>query len=184
MKNKEIILGISASIAIYKACMLMRRLKEEGFSVTIVMTPRAKEFIKPLLFERLSENKVYSELFSNNYDYKIEHISLAEKADLVLLAPATADLIGRIASGIADDLLTSLVMSTKTPVWICPAMDENMYKNKIVQQNIKKLKSYGYKFIGPEKGKLASGKIGFGRMADVEAIVKEVKKYFEKIKSV
>jgi phosphopantothenoylcysteine decarboxylase/phosphopantothenate--cysteine ligase len=178
MKNREIILGITASIAIYKGCILVRRLKQEGFNVTVVMTPRAKEFIQPLLFERLSENKVYSELFFKNYDYKIEHISLAEKADLVLIAPATADLIGRIASGIADDLLTSLVMSTKAPIWICPAMDENMYKNKIVQENIKKLKAYGYKFIGPEKGKLASGKIGLGRMADIEVIVKEVKRYF------
>jgi len=178
MGNKEIILGVSASIAIYKACMLVRRLKEEGYKVTVVMTPRAKEFIQPLLFERLSENKVYIELFSKSYDYKIEHISLAEKADLVLLAPATADLIGRIASGIADDLLTSLVMSTKAPVWICPAMDENMYRNKIVQENIKKLKAYGYRFIGPEKGKLASGKIGLGRMVEVEAIVKEIKGFF------
>jgi phosphopantothenoylcysteine decarboxylase/phosphopantothenate--cysteine ligase len=178
MGNKEIILGVSASIAIYKACMLVRRLKEEGYKVIVVMTPRAKEFIQPILFERLSENKVYIELFSKSYDYKIEHISLAEKADLVLLAPATADLIGRIASGIADDLLTSLVMSTKAPVWICPAMDENMYRNKIVQENIKKLKAYGYRFIGPEKGKLASGKIGLGRMVEVEAIVKEIKGFF------
>ncbi|MCM8791857.1 MAG: phosphopantothenoylcysteine decarboxylase [Candidatus Omnitrophica bacterium] len=178
MKTREIILGVSASIAIYKTCLLIRRLKDEGFNVTVVMTEKAKEFIQPLLFERLSQNKVYTEFFSKIDDYKIEHISLADKADLVLLAPATADLIGRIASGIADDLLTSLVMATKAKVWICPAMDENMYRNKIVQYNIKKLKSYGYKFIGPQKGKLASGKMGWGRLVEIETIVQKVKEYF------
>lgn len=176
MKKKEIVLGVSGSIAIYKACFLVRRLKEEGFNLTVVMTHNAQEFIRPILFERLSENKVYTELFIN--DYKIEHVSLAEKADLVLIAPATANIIGKIASGIADDLLTSLVMATKADVFICPAMDENMYHNQIVQANIKKLKSYGYKFIGPVKGKLASGKIGLGRFAEIETIVKAVKGYF------
>jgi phosphopantothenoylcysteine decarboxylase/phosphopantothenate--cysteine ligase len=179
MKGKKIILGLTGSIAIYKGCFLLRRLKEEGFLVKVVMTKNAREFIQPLLLERLSENKVYTDLFDKSYDYKIEHISLAKDADLVLIAPATANFIGKVACGIADDLLTSLVMATNAPVWICPAMDENMYKNRIVQENIKKLKSLGYKFIGPEKGKLASGEVGLGRLADIELIVKELKRYFK-----
>jgi len=176
LKNKEVILGVSASIAIYKACNLIRELQKQRFNVTVVMTEHAKEFITPLLLGRLSRNKVYSELFDKQADFEIKHISLAQKADLILLAPATANLIGKIANGIADDLLTSLVMAKRCKVLICPAMDEAMYTNPIVQKNIEKLKSYGYKFIEPEKGMLASGQIGVGRLAEVKAIVEEVKK--------
>ncbi|MCM8757709.1 MAG: hypothetical protein NC900_00265 [Candidatus Omnitrophica bacterium] len=174
MKKKEIILGVTASIAIYKACELIRRLREIGFNVTVVMTKEAKRLILPLLFENLSGNRVYSELFKKD-DFDIKHISLAERADLVLIAPATANIIGKIASGIADDLLSCIILATRAKVIFCPAMDENMYNNKVVQENIRKLKSYGYKFIGPEKGKLASGKIGRGRLADLDNIIKEVK---------
>jgi phosphopantothenoylcysteine decarboxylase/phosphopantothenate--cysteine ligase len=175
-KNKEIILGITASIAIYKAGDIIRRLKEKSFSVTVAMTKEAQEFIRPILFESLSGNKVYSEMFTQPENWDIEHISLAEKAGLVLIAPATANIIAKIACGISDDLLTCIVSATKAPVLICPAMNENMYLNKITQENIKKLKALGYKFIEPVKGRLACGKVGVGCLAEVEAIIKEVEK--------
>jgi len=175
-KNKNIILGVTASIAIYKACEIVRRLKEQGFGVFVVMTREAEEFIKPIVFSSLSGNKVYRGLFSEPDAWEIEHVSLAQKADLVLIAPATANIIGKIASGICDDLLTCIICATKASVCIAPAMNENMYKNKIVQENIKKLKSLGYKFVEPIKGRLACGKIGIGCLAEVETIVKEVKR--------
>jgi phosphopantothenoylcysteine decarboxylase/phosphopantothenate--cysteine ligase len=174
-KNKNIILGVTASIAIYKACDIIRRLKEQGFIVTVAMTPEAEELIKPIVFQSLSGNKVYRGLFDTLKTWEIEHISLAKRADLVLIAPATANIIGKIASGICDDLLTCVVLATRAPVLICPAMNENMYINKITQENIKKLKRLGYKFIGPVKGRLADGNIGIGHLATIEDIIKAVK---------
>jgi phosphopantothenoylcysteine decarboxylase/phosphopantothenate--cysteine ligase len=175
-KGKNIILGVTASIAIYKACEIVRRLKSEDFSVTVVMTPEAEELIRPIVFASLSGNKVYQGLFNAPDAWEIEHVSLAQNTDLVLVAPATANIIGKIASGICDDLLTCIICATKAPVLICPAMNENMYKNKITQANIAKLKSLGYKFVEPIKGRLACGKVGLGCLAEVETIVKEVKK--------
>lgn len=175
-KTKNIILGVTAGIAIYKACDIVSRLKEQGFSVTVVMTPEAEELIKPIVFQSLSGSKVYCGLFEETDNWEIEHISLADKADLILIAPATANIIGKIASGISDDLLTCVVCATKAPVLIAPAMNEDMYRNKITQGNIKKLKSLGYKFVEPRRGRLACGKIGLGCLAEVEAIIKEVKK--------
>jgi phosphopantothenoylcysteine decarboxylase/phosphopantothenate--cysteine ligase len=176
VKNRNIILGVTASIAIYKACEIVRGLKSKNFSVTVVMTQKAEEFIKPVIFQSLSGNKVYRGLFEEPDVWEIEHVSLAKQADLVLIAPATANIIGKLAAGICDDLLTCVVCATKAPVVICPAMNENMYKNKIVQENIKKLKSLGYKFVGPKPGKLACGDVGIGCLAEVGEIIKEVKK--------
>ncbi|TBR16605.1 hypothetical protein EPO66_04440 [bacterium] len=176
-KSKNIILGVTASIAVYKACDIIRKLKKEGFSVTVVATPETEEFVRPLLWQSLSGNKAYSGLFSDPESWDVEHISLADKADLVLIAPATANIIGKIASGICDDLLSCVVCATKAKVLICPAMNENMYENKIVEGNIAKLKGLGYKFVEPRKGSLACGKIGVGCLAEVDTIVKEVKKY-------
>ena len=176
-ETKNVILGVTASIAIYKACELVRRLKEEGFAVNVVMTAEAEELIKPVVFQSLSGNRVYGKMFTETDVWEIEHIALAEKADLVLIAPATANIIGKIACGICDDLLTCTVCAARVPVLIAPAMNENMYENKIVAQNIKKLKSSGYKFVGPAKGRLACGKVGIGCLAEVAQIVKEVKKY-------
>jgi len=174
--KKNILLGVTASIAIYKACDIVRRLKDEGFAVTVVMTPEAEEFIKPMLFEGLSGNKVYRGLFAEPDVWEIEHVALAEKADLVLIAPATANIIGKVACGICDDLLTCVCLATQAPILIAPAMNENMYKNRITQDNIKKLKSLGFKFVEPTKGRLACGRVGLGCLAEVETIVKEVKK--------
>ena len=176
-KVKNIILGVTASIAIYKACDLIRRLQDAGYSVQVVMTKEAEELIRPIVFESLSGNKVYKGgLFESPDNWEIEHVSLADKADLVLIAPATANIIAKIASGICDDLLTCLVSATKAAVLIAPAMNSNMYENKITQENIKKLKSLGYRFVAPRTGLLACGKTGTGCLASVDEIIKEVKK--------
>lgn len=176
---KNVVLGVSSSIAIYKSCDIIRRLKKSGFAVNVVMTEKSAEFIRPALFQGLSGNKVYQGLFESPETWEIEHISLAEKADLVLIAPATANIIAKIAAGICDDLLTCIVCATKAPVLICPAMNEFMYRNKITQENIKKLKKLGYKFVDPKKGELACGKQGAGCLADTDLIVKEVNKLIE-----
>lgn len=177
-RQKNIILGVTASIAIYKACDIVRRFKEQAFSVTVVMTKEAEEFIKPIVFQSLSGNKVYSSLFAQPDAWEIEHVSIAERAGLVLVAPATANVLGKVSGGICDDLLTCVICATKAPVMFCPAMNENMYKNKIVQGNIKELKSFGYKFVEPRSGRLACGKSGVGCLAEVETIIKEAKKFF------
>ncbi|MDI6605831.1 MAG: flavoprotein [Candidatus Omnitrophota bacterium] len=190
-KSKEVILGITASIAIYKSCDILRRLKGLGFCVRVVMTQEAEELIRPVVFQSLSGDKVYrGSLFtepdacklennglpSNRQSQEIEHVSLADQADLVLVAPATANIIAKIASGICDDLLSCVICATDAPVLIAPAMNEGMYRNKITQGNIKKLKSLGYRFVGPKRGKLACGNKGIGCLAEVETIIKEVKK--------
>jgi len=176
LSKKEIVLGVTASIAAYKACEIIRSLKEEGFGVTVIMTEEAGEFITPLTLAGLSRNKVYSRMFSDPEDWEIEHISLADKADLILIAPATANIIAKLACGLGDDLLSSCVLAAQAPVLIAPAMNFNMFRHKLTQENIAKLKKIGYKFIGPEKGKLADGRIGIGHLASVEEIVKEAKK--------
>lgn len=176
MKNKNIVLGVTGSIAAYKACDLLRALQKSGISVSVIMTREAREFITPLTFRQLSKNKVYEDMFDKDVDCEAEHISLAEKADLILIAPATANIIGKIANGICDDLLSCTVMATKKPVLIAPAMNENMYTNRIVHYNIQKLKSLGYKFVGPRKGELACGTLGWGCLVEIETIVKEAKK--------
>ncbi len=177
--GKNIILGVTASIAIYKACDILRKLKNSGFSVQVVMTKEAEELIKPIVFQSLSANRVYrAGIFEEQATWEIEHISLAQQADLILIAPATANIIAKLAAGICDDLLTCVVCASKAKVLIAPAMNENMYKNKITQSNIAKLKSCGYKFIGPISGLLAcgtSGTSGTGCLADTEEIVKQVK---------
>jgi len=176
VKKKNVILGVTASIAIYKACEIVRGLKDEGFGITVVMTKEAGEFIRPIVFQGLSGNKVYSQLVVQSDYWEIEHVSLAQQADLVLIAPATANVIAKIAHGICDDLLTCLVCASSAPVVICPAMNENMYKNPVTQENIKILKALGYRFIEPRIGRLASGKTGIGCLAEVETVIKEVKK--------
>jgi phosphopantothenoylcysteine decarboxylase / phosphopantothenate---cysteine ligase len=174
-KQKNIILGVTASIAAYKACDIVRRLREKSYSVDVVMTEDAVKLIRPVLFQALSGNKVACDMFAEPDAWEIEHISLARKADLVLIAPATAAIIGKIAAGICDDMLTCTVCATKAPVLIAPAMNEHMYTNTIVQANIKKLKAAGYKFVGPREGKLACGTTGVGCLAEVDTIIQTVK---------
>jgi len=176
-KEKNIILGVTASIAIYKACDIIRQLKACGFSVHVVMTQEAEELIKPIVFSSLSANRVYrGAIFDEQDSWDIEHVALAQKADFILIAPATANIIAKLSAGICDDLLTCVVCASKARVLIAPAMNENMYNNKITQSNMAKLKSCGYKFIAPNKGLLACGAVGIGCLAETVEIVKEVKK--------
>ncbi|MFQ5680805.1 MAG: flavoprotein [Candidatus Omnitrophota bacterium] len=175
MKNKKIILGVSAGIAAYKSAEIIRALQKQGISPTVIMTPRAKRFISPLTLETVSGNRVYDKMFGRD-SYRPEHISLADGADLILIAPATADIIARISGGICDDLLTTTVCAASCPALIAPAMNENMYRNKITRDNIQRLRRYGYKFIPPRRGTLACGKTGQGCLAKTETIVQEVGK--------
>ena len=172
----QIVLGVTASIAIYKACELVRGLRKAGFSVTVAMTQEAEELIRPIVFQGLSGNKVYRGLFDSPESWEIEHVALADKADLVLVAPATANIIAKVSAGICDDLLSCVICAAKAPVLFAPAMNEGMYLNKITQGNILRLKGLGYKFVEPRKGTLACGKEGMGCLAAVEEIVAAVKK--------
>ena len=168
---RQVVLGVSGSIAAYKAGDIIRGLRQKGLTVSVVMTREAEAFITPLTLQTLSANKVHSALFGEAPEWDIEHIGLADRADLVLIAPATANIIGKLAAGICDDLLTCVVTATKTPVLIAPAMNDGMYTNKIVQDNITRLKKMGYVFIGPRKGRLACGREGIGRMCEAGEIV-------------
>ena len=175
--EKNIVLGVTASIAIYKACGLIRRLRECGWAVHVVMTKEAQELIKPIVFQSLSGNRVYSGgIFDALDTWDIAHVALASKADLILIAPATANIIAKLAAGICDDLLTCTVCASKAEILIAPAMNANMYNHKITQSNIAKLKSCGYKFILPREGLLACGVVGAGCLAETDQILKEVKK--------
>jgi phosphopantothenoylcysteine decarboxylase/phosphopantothenate--cysteine ligase len=170
LKDKKIVLGITGGIAAYKAVELLRLLTKAGADVHVIMTRAAQEFIAPLTFQTLSANPVHTELFNLIAEREIGHISLADRADLFVIAPATANVIGKIAAGIADDMLTTTVMATKAPVLIAPAMNVNMYTNPIYRDNEEKLRSYGYQFVPPEKGALACGWEGEGKLAAPESI--------------
>ncbi|NOR65052.1 MAG: phosphopantothenoylcysteine decarboxylase [Candidatus Scalindua sp.] len=172
--TKNIILGVTGSIAAFKAAIIVSKLKSLGFDITVVMTQSSQNFIHPLTFRTLSQNKVVTDIFIDESVYDPHHVSIAHKADIIVIAPATANIIGKLASGIADDALTSTVMASNVPVVIAPAMEENMYMNPITQRNISILQEVGYKFIGPEKGRLASGRTGVGRLADVELIIQAI----------
>ncbi|MBI3319855.1 MAG: phosphopantothenoylcysteine decarboxylase [Candidatus Omnitrophica bacterium] len=171
MESHEIILGVTGSIGAYKAADLVRRLKERGCGVTCVMTHEACQFITPLTLEALSERPVYTELFRRK-DPPVIHTTLADHARLVLIAPATANVLGKLSHGLADDLLGCLVLATTAPVLIAPAMNVHMYRHPAVQQNIARLKTLGYHFVGPDVGRLACGYEAVGHLADVEAIVR------------
>lgn len=171
LKDKNIIIGVTGGIAAYKTCEIISLLKIEGANVQCVMTQGAKEFITPLTLKTLTNNDVVTELFSETSASNIEHISIAQKADIFLIAPATANIIGKIAHGIADDFLTTTIMATKARVIFVPAMNVNMYQNPVLQENIEKLKVLGYEFIGPVIGNLACGDQGLGKMADPKDIV-------------
>lgn len=175
LKGKKIILGVTGGIAAYKAAELVRELVRAGAEVCVVMTRSAQAFITPLTFQTLSGNKVTTELFSLIEESEIGHIALADRAELLVIAPATANIIGKIAGGIADDMLTTIVMATKAPVLLAPAMNVHMWENPICQENIQKLRSRGFHFIDPEAGDLACGYEGKGRLAEIPAIVEEIR---------
>ena len=151
-KNLNIVIGVTGGIAAYKACSLVSYLTKEGANVDVIMTKNAVEFINPITLETLSKNKVVTDMFERPDYIDVKHISLAKKADFFIIAPATANIIGKVANGIGDDMLSTTIMATKSKVYFVLAMNNQMYENKIVQDNIKKLKKYGYKFIEPDEG--------------------------------
>ena len=169
-KKNNVVLGVTGGIACYKSASVVSALCKEGINVDVIMTRNATEFIGPMTFQTLSKNTVTVDTFESVKYWEVEHIALAEKADLMLIAPATADIIGKIASGIADDMLSTTVMAVTAPVVLAPSMNVHMYENPIVQENIEKLKQRGYLFIEPGEGLLACGDTGRGRMAEPEEI--------------
>lgn len=170
LKDKQVVLGVTGGIAAYKAVELLRLLTKAGADVHVIMTRSAQEFVAPLTFQTLSANPVHTELFNLIAEREIGHISLADRADLFIIAPASANVIGKIASGIADDMLTTTVMATKAPVLIAPAMNVNMYTNPLYRGNEDRLRNYGYLFTAPEYGALACGWEGEGKLAAPESI--------------
>ncbi len=172
--GKNIVVGVSGGIAAYKACDVVSKLKKQGFEIDVIMTKNAQEFVSPLTFQTLSNQKVVTDMFETPSDWNVEHIELAKKADVFVIVPATANIIGKIANGIADDMLTTTIMATEAKKVIVPAMNTKMYHNPFVQENILKLKKHGYYFIEPVSGLLACGDTGKGKMEDSTVIVEEL----------
>ena len=174
IEKKRVVIGVTGGISVYKALDIVSTLKKHDVEIKVIMTESAKEFVTPLAFQSLSQNMVITDMFAEPKAWEIQHISLAQWADLMLIAPATANIIGKIANGIADDMLSTSIMATEAKVIFAPAMNTKMYENKIVQDNINKLKKYGYSFIEPASGRLACGDIGKGKLANVSDIVERV----------
>lgn len=176
MKNVSVIVGVTGSIACYKVCDVIRQLQKRKLCVDVVMTKEAGEFVRPLTFQALACGRVYSDMFALPPDYDVEHVALAKKAKLIVIAPATANVIAKIAHGICDDLLTCIVAASACPLIIAPAMNDGMYRNAIVQENIRKLKRLGVQFVGPRRGTLACGDTGIGCLEETDTIVRFVEK--------
>lgn len=176
IKGKNIIVGVTGGIAAYKSCELVRGLVKKEASVQVVMTKNATEFITPLTLQTLSGRKVAINTFDLQWESEIGHISLADNADLIVVAPATASFIGKVASGIADSLLSTVILATKAPIILCPAMNVNMYENPAVKDNIEKLKERGFVIMEPGEGELACGWEGKGRLPEIEDILGEIEK--------
>jgi phosphopantothenoylcysteine decarboxylase/phosphopantothenate--cysteine ligase len=172
--KKTIVIGVTGGIAAFKVAQLVSNLKKKGYEIHVIMTESATKFVHPITFETLSNNRVSIDTFDRNFQYDVEHISLAKKADLFVVAPATANVIGKIANGIADDMLTTTIMACTCPKIICPAMNTNMLNNPITQDNINKLKGYGYHFVDSGDGFLACGDVGSGRLANLDIIEDEI----------
>lgn len=170
LTGKTVVLGVTGSIAAYKIPNLARMLKKLGCDVQVLMTQNAVQFINPVTFESLTGNKCLIDTFDRNFQYSVEHVALAKKADVVMIAPASGNVIGKIAGGIADDMLTTTVMACPCKKIVSPAMNHNMYHNPIVQDNIRKLKKFGYEIVDPDPGMLANGDIGDGRMPEPEVL--------------
>lgn len=174
LKGKKIILGVTGGIAAYKAAELVRELVRAGAYVQVIMTKNAQAFVTPLTFQTISGHPVVTELFNLITEAKVGHIALADMAEVIVVAPATANIIGKVAAGIADDMLTTVIMASKAPVLFAPAMNVHMWENQICQQNIAKLRSLGYYFVEPGVGELACGYEGKGRLAEIPEIIEEI----------
>ena len=167
---RTIVLGVTGSIAAYKACELVRLFVKNGDDVHVIMTDHAKEFVTPLTFRTLSRNPVENDMFADPLDWKPGHISLAEAADALVIAPATANILAKLANGIADDLLSSVALATKAPIVVAPAMNTGMWENAATQENMARLHARGMRFVAPATGELACGTSGPGRMAEPQTI--------------
>ena len=175
-QGKSVILGVTGSVAAYKACEIISLFKKEAIDVQVILTKEAAAFVTPLTFQTISQNKAITDMFECPEDWNPRHVSIADKAGLVLIAPATANIIAKLAAGICDDMLTCAVFATKAPILIAPAMNDKMYRHPVTQDNIKRLKKIGYRFIGPIKGRLACGCEEMGHIADIRDIVGEAKR--------
>lgn len=174
LTGKTVLLGVSGSIAVYKICNLSRMLTKLGADVHVAMTPNSTNFVHPLTFETITQHKCLIDTFDRNFEYSVEHVSIAKKADVVMIAPASANVIGKIANGIADDMLTTTVMACTCKKIIAPAMNHNMFHNPIVQDNIEKLKKFGYEIVAPVHGMLANRDIGDGKLPDEETLLEYI----------
>lgn len=174
LTGKTVLLGVSGSIAVYKICNLARMLTKLGAEVHVAMTPNSTNFVHPLTFETLTQHKCLIDTFDRNFEYSVEHVSIAKKADVVMIAPASANVIGKIANGIADDMLTTTVMACTCKKIIAPAMNHNMLHNPIVQDNIEKLKRFGYEIVPSANGMLANRDIGDGKLPDEETLLEYI----------
>ena len=170
LKGKTVLLGVTGSIAAYKIAGLASMLKKQHADITVLMTQNATNFINPITFETLTGNKCLIDTFDRNFQYSVEHVALAKRADIVLIAPASANVIGKIANGIADDMLSTTVMATRAPVLVAPAMNTGMWENAAVQQNVKTLRARGVEIVAPVSGHLACGDSGAGKLEDVAVI--------------
>lgn len=180
MKKKTVILGITGGIAAYKAAELASKMTQAGATVNVIMTKSAQQFITPLTLRSLTHRPVVTDMFELSSEFSEEHIALAESADVMVIAPATANIIAKLTVGIADDSLSTTVLATLVPVVIAPAMNVNMYENSITQDNIAELKQRGFIIVDPEYGRLANGKMGMGRLAGIEKIIEAVTLALEK----
>ena len=169
-KMKTVVLGVTGSIAAYKAAELASRFTGEGFRVDVIMTESAQQFIAPLTFRNITGRPVVTTMWDIDSEFSVEHVALAEAADVVLIAPATANIIAKMACGMADDMLSCTVLATKAPVVIAPAMNDNMWSNPVTRENVAKLTKRGFTFVGPARGRLASGKMGLGRLTGLDDI--------------
>lgn len=176
MKGKTIVLGVTGSIAAYKIAGLASSLIKEGCEVHVVMTRNATNFINPITFETLTGNKCLVDTFDRNFEFHVTHVSLAKKADVILVAPATANIIGKMACGIADDMLSTMVLAAQCPIIVSPAMNTNMFRNSIVQENLQKLAAHGMEIIPPQVGRLACADVGEGKMPDEAVLMAYLRK--------
>lgn len=174
LNDKTIVLGISGGIAAYKCCELTRMLVKAGADLHVILTKAASHFVTPLTLQTLSGNPVNQEIFSLIEEKEVGHISLADRADAILVAPATADIIAKVSHGLCDELLPTVICATKAPVIFAPSMNEKMWTNPITKENVIRLRDYGYKFIEPEEGELACGYEGKGRLPELSIIINEV----------
>ena len=176
LKDKTILLGVTGGIAAYKSAMLASRLVKTGACVHVIMTQNATNFINPITFETLTRNKCIVDTFDRNFEFKVEHVALAQKADVIMVAPATANIIAKLAHGLADDMLTTTILASKAPKIIAPAMNTGMYENPVTQDNLKLLEKYGMEVITPANGWLACGDVGAGKMPEPEDLFEYILK--------